>query len=99
MSARVNTPDAKGIEAGEKLREPYKPNLNRQATVGAPSQQDQGGTKKKGKGNQVTGKAKIWKNTKESFKRDTLDGSKTRKERKGNNQQTKTREDQESADS
>ena len=83
MSARVNTPDAKGIEAGKKLREHYKPNIHRQTTVGAPGQQEQGGTKKKGKGHQVTGKAKILKNIKGCFKRDTPGGFKTRKERKG----------------
>ena len=83
MSARVNTPDAKGFEAGKKPREPYKPNIYRQKTVGAPGQKEQGGTKKKGKCHQVTVKAKIWKSIKGCFKRDIPDGSKTKKERKG----------------
>ena len=83
MSARVNTPDAEGIEAGKKPREPYKPNIHRETTAGAQGQQEQGGTKKKGKGYQITGKVKIWKNIKGHVKRDTPDRSKTRKERKG----------------
>ena len=81
VSARVNTPDAKGIETGKKPREPYNPNIHRQTAVGAPGQQEQGGTKKRGRGHQSTRKARIGKNIKGCSKRDRPD--KLRKGRKG----------------
>ena len=54
----------KGAKAGKKPRGSFKQDTNRQPTVGTPDQPKQGGRKKKGKGCQVTGKAKVWKNLK-----------------------------------
>ena len=81
MSARVNTPDAKEVKAGKKPRGPSKQDIHRQTTAGVSDQPEQGGTKKRGRGHQVTWKAKIWKNIKGCFKRDIPDRSKTREEK------------------
>ena len=64
----------------------FKQGTHRQPTVGAPDQPEQGGNKKKDRGYQVTWRAKVWKNLKKCFKRDsqakdTPDRSKTREER------------------
>ena len=54
VSARANTPDAKGVKAGKKPRGSSKQDIHRQTTVGASDRPEQGGTKKKGRGHQVT---------------------------------------------
>ena len=76
-----------GAKAGKKPRGSFKQDTYRLPTAGAPDQSEQGGSKKKGRGYQVTWKAKVWKNLKKCFKRDsqakdTPDRSKTREERK-----------------
>ena len=82
MTARENTPDAKGVKVGKKPRGSSELEIHRQTTVGASDQPEQRGTKKKGKGHQVRWKAKSWKNTKGRFKRDIPDRSKTKEEKK-----------------
>ena len=67
MSARTNTTDAKEVKAGKKPKGPSEQGIHRQTTAGASDQSEQGGTKKRGKGHQVTWKARIWKNTKGGF--------------------------------
>ena len=86
MSASANTPDAKEVKAGKKPRGSSKQGNHRQPTDGAPDQPEQGVNKKKDRGHQVTWRAKIGKDLKKCFKRDsqakdTPDRSKTREER------------------
>ena len=79
VSATANTPGAKGVRAGNKPRGPSRQDINRQTTVRASDQLEQGGTKKKGRDHQGTWKANIWKNIQGCFKRDIPERSKTGK--------------------
>ena len=76
-------PRRQGVKAGKKPRGSSNQDIHWQNTVGEANRPEQGETKKKGRGHQVTGKAKIWKNVKGCFKRDIPDRSKTREEKKG----------------
>ena len=84
--AIANPEELQGAKAGKKPRGSSKKGNHRQPTDGAPDQPEHGGNKKKGRGYQVTWRAKVWKNLKKCFKRDsqakdTPDRSKTREER------------------
>ena len=85
-TARKGCYKTQGAKAGKKPRGSFKQGTHRQPTVGAPDQPEQGGNKKKGRGYQVTWRAKVWNNLKKCFKRDsqakdTPNRSKTKEER------------------
>ena len=76
----------RGPRPGKNQEDSFKQGTHRQPTVGATDQPEQGENKKKGRGYQVTWRAKVWKNLKKCFKRDsqakdTPNRSKTKEER------------------
>ena len=100
--------DRMGRGCHKRKAELIETDLNSGGEIGkvCEAMQRSGGNQKERKGHQVTGNAKIWKNHKVASRRKSQTGP--RRERKGrgsqeakhrNNWQTKTRKDQEAADS